>query len=218
MDADFWHERWQKGEIGFHQAQGNPLMQHFWPQMKAPPGATVLVPLCGKSPDLLWLRSRGHRVVGIELSDIAVEAFFAEHEVQYERSAWSGGARYQADGLEIIQGDFFALPEGEFSEIEWVYDRAAVIALPSQLRTRYAEHLLALCPALGGMLIIALDYEPDPQERPPFSVTEDELRRLYGDEFRIECWFREDALADNPNLQKRGLTALHEAVYALERK
>jgi len=82
MDPQFWHERWQRNETGWHQREINAHLQDFWPQLQQPAGGRVLVPLCGKSRDLLWLRAQGHAVLGVEISPIAVREFFAENEGQ----------------------------------------------------------------------------------------------------------------------------------------
>ena len=78
MDTDYWRERWARSETGFHQKEINPHLQRFWSALNLAPGSRVFVPLCGKSRDMLWLRGQGHEVVGVEISPLAVEAFFAE--------------------------------------------------------------------------------------------------------------------------------------------
>ena len=80
MDPDFWHARWEANQIGFHRDEINVYLERYWPALGLDPGSRVLAPLCGKSLDLLWLREQGHMVTGIELSRIAVQAFFEETE------------------------------------------------------------------------------------------------------------------------------------------
>ena len=81
MQPEFWHDRWQRNQIGFHQEQVNPCLERLWPQLELPRGARVLVPLCGKSLDLSWLAASGFEVLGVELSQTAVEQFFSEQRV-----------------------------------------------------------------------------------------------------------------------------------------
>jgi len=51
MTADYWLERWREGRTAFHLADANPrLIEHSVVFSEA---SRVLVPLCGKSADLL---------------------------------------------------------------------------------------------------------------------------------------------------------------------
>ena len=81
MEHNFWHERWQSNQLGFHQDATNQRLMTYWPQLALAAGSTVLVPLCGKSLDMAWLAAQGHKVLGIELSQIAVDAFFSENKL-----------------------------------------------------------------------------------------------------------------------------------------
>jgi thiopurine S-methyltransferase len=84
MDRNFWIERWRAHEIGFHQPEFEPALDRFWPRMDIERGTRVFVPLCGKSLDMLWFAQQGYGVVGAELSEQAVDEFFAEREVSPE--------------------------------------------------------------------------------------------------------------------------------------
>ena len=77
MDEQFWQARWAENQIGFHQRETNPYLERYWSQLQLPAGCQVLVPLCGKTLDMLWLAAQGHRVLGVELAERAVEDFFA---------------------------------------------------------------------------------------------------------------------------------------------
>ena len=109
MQPEFWYERWQRGEIGWHLKEVNAHLEQHWRRLGTPAGAQVLVPLCGKTRDLLWLGAQGHRVLGVELSPIAVEAFFAENGLSPQVSAEGPFRRYQVDEIAILCGDFFHL-------------------------------------------------------------------------------------------------------------
>jgi thiopurine S-methyltransferase len=93
MEPDFWFERWQRGEIGWHGAEFNRHLLDYWPLLGLPAGTRTFVPLCGKSLDLLWLAGRGERVLGVELSQLAVESFFAEQGLQPTVTASIAGLR-----------------------------------------------------------------------------------------------------------------------------
>jgi thiopurine S-methyltransferase len=216
MDTEFWLEKWESREIGFHRAAVNQQLERHWPSLAIDPARAVLVPLCGKSLDLVYLRRLGHPVVGVELSPLAVREFFEEQGLQPESRALGNGLRaYEAEGICLIQGDFFALRREDLPEIGGVYDRAALIAMPPETQPRYAEQLLALLPARAAMLLITLEYDGGEMQGPPFSTPAEQVRRLYGGRCTVEAIESVDALADNPGLRARGVTALTETVWRL---
>jgi thiopurine S-methyltransferase len=215
MDRDFWHERWQRNEIGFHQQEINAHLQDFWGQLAVPAGGLVFVPLCGKSRDLLWLRARGHAVLGVEISPIAVRDFFIENALTPQVTRQGAFERYEADGLVMLCGDFFDLTAELVQGVAGVYDRASLIALPPELRTRYAECSAAILPAAAGTLLVTMEYAQNEMSGPPFAVREDEVRRLYDKRYAVTRLFSKDILAENPRFRERGLDALSEKVYRL---
>ena len=218
MDPDFWLERWSRDEIGFHQADGNPLLAAHWPTLELPPDAQVLVPLCGKTPDMAWLAARGHAVIGVELSDKAARAFFAEQQLQPEIRQRDGFTVYSAGGVTIWMGDFFAMPTAELAACEALYDRASLIALPPETRRRFAASLTQKLPAGCCGLLIALDYDQSAMAGPPFSVPESEIRQLFEPAFAVERLARKDTLADNERFRQKRLSALQESVYRLDKR
>jgi thiopurine S-methyltransferase len=215
MNPNFWHERWQRNEIGFHQPEINAHLQDFWAQLAVPAGGLVFVPLCGKSRDLLWLRARGHAVLGVELSPIAVRDFFAENALTPQVTRLGAFERYETDGLAVLCGDFFGLTPALLQGVAGVYDRASLIALPPELRTRYAGHNAAILPSAAGTLLVTMEYAQNEMSGPPFAVREDEVRRLYEKRYTVTCLFSKDILAENPRFRERGLSALTEKVYRL---
>jgi len=187
MEHDFWHNRWEEGRIGFHQAEINEQLQRYWPDLtqEAKSRETgVLVPLCGKSSDMLWLREQGHAVLGVELNRSACEAFFSENGAEAQVSEESVYIRYACEGIDLLCGDIFALSAEQLSGISFVYDRAALVALPTPMRRQYAELLKALLPAGAQILLIAMEFEGD--QGPPFAVREAEIRELFEARFDVE--------------------------------
>ena len=184
MEHEFWHNRWESNEIGFHEGAPNPLLLRHADALGLAPGARVFIPLCGKSRDLHWLLEQGYEVVGAELSRLAVEQLFAELGLTPRITDEGPLERFAAGRLTVFVGDIFDLDRRTLGEVRAVYDRAALVALPEALRTRYAAHLAALTHH-ARQLLISLDYEPSLLAGPPFSVGEHELRRLYGDAYRL---------------------------------
>ena len=185
MKHDFWHQRWSEGRIGFHQADFNPYLKKYWQLLSLAADDRVFVPLCGKSKDMLWLREQGHEVLGVELNASACEAFFAENGAEPECNQKSGFVVRSVDGVELMCGDFFSLNTEDLRDVGAVYDRAALIALPQEMRIQYAEHLTQILPKGVQILLITLEY--DGEGGPPFSVQGSEVERLFGAAFEIEC-------------------------------
>ena len=216
MKLDFWHERWEKGEIGFHQQDFNSHMQSFIDRLELRPGAHILVPLCGKSLDMIWLAERGYLVTGIEISELAVQAFFTENSLDYEVFREGDAEVYRSGGLDILCQDIFKLQIDALSPIDAVYDRASLIALPPDMRPTYAEHLSGLIGKGVRSLLVTLDYPQHEMHGPPFSVTAGEVNALFKN-YRIEQLHSEDCLANEPRFRKKGLTRLDEHVFILQK-
>ncbi|OOG55433.1 thiopurine S-methyltransferase [Rhodanobacter sp. C03] len=218
MDPDFWHQRWREGRIGFHQDMPTPLLLEHWPALELVSGSQVFVPLAGKSQDLVWLAAQGHRVLGVELSPLAVAQFFAEHGLTPQVHDSRYGRHYRAGEIELICGDVFSLDADVLADCAAVYDRAALIALPPPLRRGYVGELHALLPVGCRGLLITLEYPPHEKQGPPFDVPEAEVRELYDRDWRVETLERSDILAQQPGFVAEGVSALETVVYQLSRK
>ncbi|SDB06574.1 thiopurine S-methyltransferase [Pseudomonas sp. NFACC23-1] len=214
MEPEFWHKRWSSNQIGFHLLEVNPYLQRFWPQLGLVQGSRVLVPLCGKSLDLLWLAHQGYSVLGVELSEKATIDFFLEHQLEPSVSEEGVFKVFRAADIEIRCGDFFALDREDVADCTALYDRAALIALPAPMRERYAAHLQRILPN-GVGLLITLDYNQDEMPGPPFSVGNDEVQRLLGDVWRLEVLQEQDVLGESWKFLQAGVTRLDERVYRI---
>ena len=217
MQPEFWHKRWQSDQIGFHLREVNPYLQRFWPQLDLEEGARVLVPLCGKSLDLLWLAHQGHEVLGIELSEKAVEDFFSEHQFDPDVSEQGPFKVYRAGSIELWCGDFFELTAGDVADCTALYDRAALIALPPPMRERYAAHLNRIMVQGARGLLITLDYDQSQMNGPPFSVPDAEVQRLMAPDWSLETLEEADVLGQKWKFLKSGVTRLDERVYRLSK-
>ena len=215
MQHDFWLERWQRNEIGFHQQTFNAHLQEYWQRLRVPLRGPVFVPLCGKSRDMLWLRAQGHPVMGVELSDLALRDFFSENQLTPLHSRRPPFELWQADGIDLLCGDFFELKSSDLAGIAAVYDRASLIALPPPLREQYVAKLIEILPAQVEILLVTMESPHAQMQGPTFSVAEEEVRALYTRHYQVEHLYTKDILAENPRFRERGLTGLTEKVYRL---
>ncbi|MEO8998645.1 MAG: thiopurine S-methyltransferase [Rhodanobacter sp.] len=218
MDPGFWQQRWRDGRIGFHNEAPLPLLVEHWPKLALTPGSQVFVPLAGKSLDLAWLAGQGHRVLGVELSPLAVAQFFAERGLEPQVQDSRYDRHYRAGEIELICGDVFDLDADALADCAAVYDRAALIALPPALRHRYVRELHALLPAGCRGLLITLEYPQHEKQGPPFAVAEAEVHELYGRDWRVETLQRRDILAQQPGFVAEGVSILETVVYRLSKR
>lgn len=185
-DNHLWQQCWRDRRLDFHQKTVNPLLMRFWPSLELSPTVPVLVPLCGKSLDLLWLARRGHAVIGVELSPIAVRAFFRENRLQATRRQAGRLTLWQSGNVAILCGDFFALTAADIGVVGAVYDRAALTALPEDIRGAYLAHLCQLVAPDCKMLLLTTE-EPEEGETPEQALAgAEEIQYLYGPGFQIE--------------------------------
>lgn len=208
MEASFWHQKWKRNDIGFHQQQINPfLLKHFHALSPAP--SRVFVPLCGKSLDIAWLLAQSCSVVGVELSALAIEALFESLNLAPEIRVERGLTRYRASNIDIFVGDFFSLVPEQLGTIDAVYDRAALVALPADTRKLYVSHLMHITHS-APQLLVSYEYDQSRVDGPPFSVSEDEITQLYGEAYRIHVLERRDVEGG-----MKGKTPASEACWSL---
>ncbi|MCB9969170.1 MAG: thiopurine S-methyltransferase [Geminicoccaceae bacterium] len=184
MDEGFWHRRWQRNEIGFHESAANALLIEHFEASIGTPDSRVFLPLCGKTNDIGWLLARGHQVAGAELSRLAVDQLFKDLGIEPEIVDQGALTRCSASGIDIFVGDFFDLTAEGLGPVDAVYDRAALVALPAAMRRRYAAHLTRTTRA-APQLLISFEYDQSLMDGPPFSVGGEEINELYADRFEV---------------------------------
>lgn len=212
-----WLGRWQENRIGFHQENVNSRMIRYWHRLALNPAASVFVPLCGKTQDMIWLKEAGYSVIGNELSDIACRDFFNENALALSESKRGKFNRFANQQVELLQGDFFDLVRENLEDVTGVFDRASLVALPANLRTQYADHMATILTPGCKMLLITMEYDQSKMQGPPFSVTEEEVRELFSSSFTIETISESSGPEILGNLKDRGLETLTEKVYLIER-
>jgi thiopurine S-methyltransferase len=218
MKPDFWHDRWNRNEISWHQAARHPGLVRHWRDLGLPAGSEVLVPLCGKSLDMHFLAEAGHRVLGVEISEVACRQFFDEAGLSASVTS-DGRYRIFASGpYRLLCGDFFALTATDLTRVRGVYDRAALVALPPEMRRSYAHVIRERLPAAARILLVTFDYDPSKMPGPPHAVSLEEVRALYGDAFDVDVRFDSGRAAPPPPLAERGLDWITELTIALRRQ
>lgn len=218
MEQNFWIERWQRQEIGFHQNKAQPALVAHFDLLRLKAGDMVLVPLCGKSLDLTWLAERGLHVVGAELSPLAVKAYFEERGETPDMRRVGDFDVYAKGAVEIWCGDFFKLDARALPACDAIYDRAALVAMPPEMQGRYAQKIAELAPRGSRELLIGLDYNQNEMSGPPFAIPQARVFELFGEAFDVDVIEAKNGLTSSEHLAKRGITRLEEASYLLRRR
>lgn len=187
MDESFWHEKWESNQIGFHLDDTNPLLINHINKLDLKKGSRIFLPLCGKTLDIAYLLNNGYAIVGIELSEIAIQQLFQDLNLKPTISNEDKLIRYQANGIDIFIGDLFHLDSTILGKVDAIYDRASLVALPLETRQRYTKHLIKIT-HYAQQLIITFEYDQSKMSGPPFSIISSEISEHYADTYSsIEC-------------------------------
>ncbi|MBI2277174.1 MAG: thiopurine S-methyltransferase [Dechloromonas sp.] len=217
-DNELWQQSWRDKNIDFHQKAVNPHLVRFWSSLGLAAGARVFVPLCGKSLDMLWLAGQGHPVIGVELSPLAVRAFFRENKIQPTRRPVGSFTLWEHGRIGILCGDFFALGAAHLGDIAAVFDRASLTALPDDLRGAYLAHLGKILPAACKMLLLTTEEPEDGETQgQPFAVA-DEIASLYTAAFDIRLSHVESIFEADPDPAISAPLRVEQKVYLLTPK
>lgn len=212
MEASFWHEKWESNQIGFHASEANPLLVKHIKQLDLNKNDRIFIPLCGKTLDIAWLLSQGYQVAGAELSQIAIEQLFDELGLTPEISQAGSLSHYKAENIDIFVGDIFDLGPDKLGNIDAVFDRAALVALPLETRKKYTAHLTTITNN-APQLLICFEYDQSVMNGPPFSIVSTEVEQHYAANYSLTS-------LDRPILKGglKGRTEAVEAVWLLSNK
>lgn len=217
MSNEDWRNSWRRNDIEFHQAGGNGLLRRFWPDLDLPAGAPILVPLCGKSRDLVWLAAQGHPVLGVELSPIAITALFKESGLIPTRRKEGRFMAWRHGNLTILCGDFFDLNPAHVAGIAVVYDRTSLTALPEATRRDYAAHMIRILPKASRTLLLTTESPEGDVAPPPYRIDE-EVTALYGAAWTIELMHGETVPEEDPDQPDGPPLQMEAKVYLLAPK
>jgi len=209
MDSSFWYRCWERNTLGFHQRDVHPLLAQYFNKMVLPSDQHVFVPLCGKTFDMAYL-AQFMQVTGNELSAIACRDFFLDNKLQYQRQTIGDFQHYACQQLALWQGDFFKLSADDIDRVDWIYDRAALIALPTTMQQQYVEHLTTFFTSQTRLFLVTLEYPEGQLNGPPFSINNAAIKRLFSG-FTIEC------IAENELKDKQFAQRTFEVDYLLEK-
>ena len=212
MEANFWHEKWEKNEIGFHIEETNPLLIEHLDKLNLIENARIFLPLCGKTLDIAYLLNCGFKIVGVELSEMAIQALFSDLNLKPNISSIGKFTHYQAKNIDIYVGDLFDLDTDIIGNIDAIYDRAALVALPNEMRKTYTKQLIKISKT-AAQLLVCLQYDQSEMDGPPFSITDNEIRQHYENDYSISCTEREEIMGG-----LKGKVTANQVVWVLNPK
>jgi len=185
MKHEFWHDKWQSNNIGFHLSNPNPLLIKHIHSLNLQPQARIFIPLCGKSLDIHWLLEQGFHVTGIDLSPIAIKELISELKLEFTVSQVGDLTHYHHQNIDLYVGDFFELTSSNIGKIDAIYDRAALVALPKEMRTDYAQHLMQISNK-ATQLLISFEYDQGVMAGPPFSISPQQFKNYYSKQYQLQ--------------------------------
>lgn len=210
-----WHEFWTRDKPGFHEGKVNEYLLNYLYVFNLKPGDSIFMPLCGKAVDILWLSQQGYKVVGVEISEVAVESFFNESDLEFEQSGDENFKIFTAPNITLYQGNFMDMRSEHLDSCSLVYDRASIVAIESDNRLSYIQQMLAIIPQGIPMLVVTLDYDQKIMKGPPFSVPMLEISDLYKSVYQLELLRSDEQIEERPRWKDAGLTSLMESALKL---
>jgi thiopurine S-methyltransferase len=193
MEPEFWHQKWESNVIGFHISEANPLLVSNFDALALKEGSRIFLPLCGKTLDIAWMLSHNFRVVGAELSEIAINQLFEGLGVTPNKTDLGDLTRYSADNIDIFVGDIFHLSTKDLGAVDASYDRGEFVALPKAMRERYSAHLISITNS-APQLLISFEYDQSLMSGPPFSISNSELNQHYQDVYELTLLASEEVV------------------------
>ena len=212
-----WISRWESNKIGWHAEQVNRHLNKYLDRFELSFGESVFVPLCGKTNDMQFLLEKSIKVIGVEMSNIAIEQFFSENNLDYSVSKIGQFVVYEGNGIILYCGDFFDLDSRYLENVKAIYDRASLIALDEGLRQKYAKHLSDIIEFDARILLLTLNYPQHQRSGPPFAVSKEEVKQLFNGSFDIQELYCIEDIENEPMFQNLGVDFVEKAVYLLQK-
>ena len=214
-DNQLWLQCWRDQCTDFHQRIVNPLLVRFWPSLELAYGSRVFVPLCGKSLDMICLAQQGHDVIGVELSPVAVENFFRENDLRPTKQRLGQFTLWRDGNVSILCGDYFALTREDIGPFDTVYDRAALTALPENIRSCYVEQLTKLVHSTAGIFLLTIEDAATDATMSQAIGVDEEIAGLYSVGFEIDLAHVESRFEPDIESPSQRLMRVEYKVYRL---
>lgn len=247
-------ERWQKGwdsgrysvpGQGFHKAEVNPFLVKHMPLLQLSPSEDickqdrVLVPLCGKTVDMVYFADQKISALGLEAIPRAIQEFAEIVKLPKEAAVFplhkNAQHNWKLNGngyVGIVEGDALDFKVDEKGPVDAIWDRAALIALRPEDRDAYVFMLHNALKPGGRVLLSVVEHDmvvmPEGHLSsstpptgtlepygPPYSITKEYVSSLYS-KFNfnlLQELERRDLIAEEPKWQEKGATKFEQICY-----
>ncbi len=218
MDKKYWLNRWEVGNIPFNQLTPHRFLIKHFKTLDLQSQEKVFVPLCGKSVDMTWLMQQNQRVIGVEISPIAISDFLKENKLDITQLKDNSFQIYQNASCTLYHGDLFDLTSQHLSEIKAVYDRGSLTALPPKtLRSQYINWLKTVIPLNSKMLLIVFEHGAPDVAEPPFSTPYEDVKLFFNSHFSVTQLEKEFITEIPSHWVARKIHDLYECAYLLKK-
>ena len=213
MEKQFWLKKWENQQIGFHQKDYNPFLTKNWNSFIDNKGK-VFVPMSGKTRDILYLAEVGHEVLAVELAESAVQSFFEEQSLKFTVEETTHFKIFKSDRITFYCGDFFALTPKDLEGVDYVYDRASLIALPFEIRNSYIKFMQTHLKEAKHFLI-TINFD-NVQLGPPFSVDQKMVKNYYHPVFEVDLISTERKEGDDIDIHSQSVSYVQNNLFYLK--
>jgi len=117
---------------------------------------------------------------------VAVRAFFRENRLQPVRRRTGKFTLWEHGEISILCGDYFALGKADLGPIDTVYDRAALTALPEDIRGRYVAQLRRIVPDTSEIFLLTTEDAAENDSLSTALGVDKEIKALYSEGFEID--------------------------------
>lgn len=220
-----WEKDWTTDNPEFHFKEVNSMLIKQHNEFTAGRNnLRILVPLCGKSLDMVWLADQGHTVVGVELIRKGIEAFLRDNKLTHREEPITLGPEIQGTIFKVNEKDIslFECSIFDFSfevagrQFDCIWDRGSMTAInmmKEERLTQYRDIMLA-CLKPDGRYFLEF-FAPESPEGMPSTfkfISKKSVTKLFGEKCTIR-FVGKDKMPDDsgPSTDEQGAASAEMA-------
>lgn len=182
-NEDHWLDAWNRGLTPWSDPGINQYLRDNLAKLRLTTGCTILVPMCGDSADMVWLAEQGHNVVGIDISHLAIESFFSQATIAYNKIGNVYTSKNTPLNITIINENIFNTELLSTFSFDAIYDKGALVTVPHKHKPKYILRMHKLAPRAKILLITAYYRQAPGYGAPPFLESVESVQSLYREHY-----------------------------------
>jgi len=127
-----------------------------------------------------------------------LKIFFRENNLNPTQQQIGEFTLWRSGKLNILCGDYFALTQAHLGKLDTVYDRAALTALPENIRQLYIAQLKRLVSNSAMIFLLTVEDAADNATAKQANGIDEEIKNLYSAEFEIELSYVKSVFEPDP--------------------